>query len=137
MGLSVASKCYPKHKILARDKHSSILLCSMTIEKYHLNILAQDGIMCQLPSFCFQLLVGKITKNGHKWHNNRHRFEIMKEFAFLMHIFVQLSFSSDRVVTDKKVQLNTDLLKHRQEYLHRKWRHWLKPNVSIKTKWNV
>jgi len=39
--------------------------------------------------------------------------------------FVQLSFSSDRVMTDKIVQFDTDLLKQRHRYLYRKWWHWL------------
>ncbi len=37
----------------------------------------------------------------------------------LKNFFVQLGFYMSRV-TDKKVQLNTDLLKTRQEYLYRK-----------------
>jgi hypothetical protein len=40
---------------------------------------------------------------------------------------MQLGFSVSRV-TDKKVHLNTDLLKPRHEYLYRKMMAWLKLN---------
>ncbi len=61
------------------------------------------------------------------WQTKCYSLQALQNVPPVLLNFVQLGFSVSKV-TDKKAQLNTDLLKQRHEYLYKKVVVWLKLN---------
>ncbi len=74
---------------------------------------------------------GSVEETPGLWMLKNWLYSSLVVWTNKLECFIQLGFSVSKV-TDKKVQLNTDLLKPRHEYLYKKVKAWLKLNELIK-----